>query len=188
MPLGVRTVSPVSRSLGIILFQAKFLLVGIKPTNQGSGFLSQVPFPPLIDKARFDSGGISLIQIFLHHALLHYIIGEHSCVLHIILPEKTINILCKFHGRCLYTIILPIQLRLILPVCLFRKGQHLVHMGLIRVFDGLPDRLGVYIQKFLIAGGVLELLDLRRKIVLLGLPQGGQLLVQGRDTPAIRFS
>ena len=57
-------------------------------------------------------------------------------------------------------------------------------MGLIRVFDGLPDRLGVYIQKFLIAGGVLELLDLRRKIVLLGLPQGGQLLVQGGDAPS----
>ena len=56
-------------------------------------------------------------------------------------------------------------------------------MGLIRVFDGFPNHLGVYIQKFLIAGGVLEFLNLRRKIVLLGLPQGGQLLVQGGDTP-----
>ena len=65
--------------------------------------------------------------------------------------------------------LLPVQLRFILPVCLLRKGQHLVHMGLIRVFNGLPDRLGVHIQKFLIAGGVLELLDLRRQIVLLGL-------------------
>ena len=56
-------------------------------------------------------------------------------------------------------------------------------MGLIRVFNSLPNRLRVHIQKFLIAGGVLELLDLRRQIVLLGLPQSGQLLVQGRDTP-----
>ena len=79
--------------------------------------------------------------------------------------------------------LLPVQLRFILPVCLLRKGQHLVHMGLIRVFNGLPDRLGVHIQKFLIAGGVLELLDLRRQIVLLGLPQGGQFLVQGGDAP-----
>ena len=79
--------------------------------------------------------------------------------------------------------LLAVQLRLIFPVCLFRKGQHLVHMGLIWVFDCLPDCLGVHIQTFLIAGGVLELLDLRRQIVLLGLPQGGQLLVQGRDTP-----
>ena len=80
--------------------------------------------------------------------------------------------------------LLPVQLRFILPVCLFRKGQHLVHMGLIRVFDGLPDCLGGHIQTFLIAGGVLELLDFRRQIVLLSLPQGSQLLVQGRDTPS----
>ena len=56
-------------------------------------------------------------------------------------------------------------------------------MGLIRVFNSLPNRLRVHIQKFLIAGGVLELLDLRRQIVLLGLPQSGQLLVQSRDAP-----
>ena len=78
---------------------------------------------------------------------------------------------------------LPVHLRLILPVCLLRKVQHLVHMGLIRVFDGLPNHLRVHIQKFLIAGGVFELLNLRRQIVLLGLPQGGQFLVQGGDAP-----
>ena len=79
--------------------------------------------------------------------------------------------------------LLPVHLRLILPVCLLRKVQHLVHMGLIRVFDGLPNHLRVHIQKFLIAGGVFELLNLRRQIVLLGLPQGGQFLVQGGDAP-----
>ena len=97
-----------------------------------------------------------------------------------------IGLLHGFHhqdSQLLWRRLLAVQLRLILPVCLFRKGQHLVHMGLIRVFDGLPDRLRVYIQKFLIAGGVLEFLNLRRKIVLLGLPQGGQLLVQGGDAP-----
>ena len=56
-------------------------------------------------------------------------------------------------------------------------------MGLIRVFNGLPDCLRVHIQTFLIAGGVLELLDLRREIVVLGLSQGGQLLVQSGDAP-----
>ena len=75
------------------------------------------------------------------------------------------------------------QLRLILPARLLRKGQHLVHMGLVRVLDSLPDHRRVYIEKFLIAGGVFELLDLGRQIVLLGLPQGGQLLIQGGNVP-----
>ena len=84
---------------------------------------------------------------------------------------------------------LPGQLRLIVPARLLRKGQHLVHMGLIRVFNGLPDHVRVLqcrfdysrikVKKFLIPGGVLELLDFGRQIVLLGLPQGGQLLIQG---------
>ena len=75
------------------------------------------------------------------------------------------------------------QLRLILPARLLRKGQHLVHMGLVRVLDSLPDHRRVYIEKFFIAGGVFELLDLGRQIVLLGLPQGGQLLIQGGNAP-----
>ena len=74
---------------------------------------------------------------------------------------------------------LPGQLRLILPARLLCKGQHLVRMGLVRVLDGLPDHRWIKVKKFLIAGSVFELLDLRRQIVLLGLPQGGQLLIQG---------
>ena len=84
--------------------------------------------------------------------------------------------------------LLPVQLRFILPVCLFRKDQHLVHMGLIRVFDGFPDYLGVHIQKFFIAGGALELLNLRRKIVLLGLPRAASFSSRAEMRPAIRFS
>ena len=37
---------------------AKFLLIGIEPFNQGSGFSSQISFLPLVDKALLDSGGI----------------------------------------------------------------------------------------------------------------------------------
>ena len=74
--------------------------------------------------------------------------------------------------------LLAVQLRLILPVCLFRKGQHLVHMGLIRVFDGLPDRLGVYIQICLVAHSLLELLQLGGKVVLRGLTQRFQFFFQ----------
>ena len=94
-------------------------------------------------------------------------------------PHRLAGLPVVWGGRRL----LPVQLRFILPVCLFRKGQHFVHMRLIRVFNGLSDHLGVHIQTFLIASGILELLNLRRQIVLLGLPQGSQLLVQRGDAP-----
>ena len=81
--------------------------------------------------------------------------------------------------------LLAIQLGLVLPVCLFRKGQHLVHMGLIRVFDGLPDHLRVHIQICLVAHSLLELLQLGGKVVLQGLTQRLQLFFQRGDT-AIR--
>ena len=71
------------------------------------------------------------------------------------------------------------QLRLILPARLLRKGQHLVHMGLVRVLQCRFDYSRIKVKKFLIPGGVFELLDLGRQVVLLGLPQGGQLLIQG---------
>ena len=74
--------------------------------------------------------------------------------------------------------LLPVQLRLILPVCLLRKGQHLVHMGLIRVFNGLPDHLRVHIQICLVAHSLLELLQLGGKVVLRGLAQRLQLFFQ----------
>ena len=74
---------------------------------------------------------------------------------------------------------LPGQLRLIVPARLLRKGQHLVHMGLVRVLQCRFDYSRIKVKKFLIPGGVLELLDFGRQIVLLGLPQGGQLLIQG---------
>ena len=52
-------------------------------------------------------------------------------------------------------------------------------MGLVRVLQCRFDYSRIKVKKFLIAGGVFEFLNLRREIVLLGLPQGGQLLIQG---------
>ena len=52
-------------------------------------------------------------------------------------------------------------------------------MGLVRVLQCRFDYSRIKVKKFLIPGGVLELLDFGRQIVLLGLPQGGQLLIQG---------
>ena len=69
------------------------------------------------------------------------------------------------------------QLRLILSARLLRKGQHLIRMGLVRVLQCRFDYSRIKVKKFLIPGGVLELLDLRRQVVLLGLSQGGQLLI-----------
>src|SRR5699024_11786103 len=60
-----------------------------------------------------------------------------------------------------------------------RSSDLLVRMGLVRVLQCLFDYSRIKVKKFLIPGGALELFDLRRQVVLLGLPQGGQLLIQG---------
>ena len=59
-----------------------------------------------------------------------------------------------------------------------RSGQHFIRMGLLRVIQSSLDLRWVKIKKFLIARGVLELFNLRRKIVLLRLPQCRQLFIQ----------
>ena len=69
-------------------------------------------------------------------------------------------------------------LRRILPFCLFCKSQHFVNTGLVRILQRCLDLGGVKIQKFLIARSILEFFNLRRKIVLLRLPQRRQLFVQ----------
>ena len=55
-------------------------------------------------------------------------------------------------------------------------------MGLIRVFDGLPDHLRVHIPICLVAHSLLELLQFGGKIVLRGLAQRLQLFFQRGDT------
>jgi len=59
-----------------------------------------------------------------------------------------------------------------------RSGQHFIHMGLLRVIQSGLDLRWVKVKKFFIARGVLELFNLRRKIVLLRLPQCCQLFIQ----------
>ena len=59
-----------------------------------------------------------------------------------------------------------------------RSGQHFIRMGLVRVLQSGLDLRRVKIKKFLIACGVLELFNLRGKIVLLRLPQRRQLFIQ----------
>ena len=61
---------------------------------------------------------------------------------------------------------------------LLRSGQHFIRMGLLRVIQSGLDLRRIKIKKFLIARGVLEFFDLRRKIVLLRLPQRRQLFIQ----------
>ena len=51
-------------------------------------------------------------------------------------------------------------------------------MGLLRVIQSGLDLRRIKIKKFLIARGILELFNLRRKIVLLRLPQCRQLFIQ----------
>ena len=75
------------------------------------------------------------------------------------------------------------RLRRILPFCLFRKSQHFVNTGLLRVLQTCLDLRRVKIKKFLIARGILELFNLRRKIVLLRLPQRRQLFIQSGNAP-----
>ena len=64
---------------------------------------------------------------------------------------------------------------------LLRSGQHFIRMGLLRVIQSGLDLRRIKIKKFLIARGVLELFNLRRKIVLLRLPQRRQLFIQSRN-------
>ena len=64
---------------------------------------------------------------------------------------------------------------------LLRSGQHFIRMGLLRVIQSGLDLRRIKIKKFLIARGVLELFNLRRKIVLLRLPQCRQLFIQRRN-------
>ena len=56
-------------------------------------------------------------------------------------------------------------------------------MGLLRVIQSGLDLRRVKIKKFLIARGILELFNLRRKIVLLRLPQRRQLFIQSGNAP-----
>ena len=65
----------------------------------------------------------------------------------------------------------------------FRSGQHFIRMGLVRVIQSCLDLRRVKIKKFLIARGILELFNLRRKIVLLRLPQCRQLFIQRGNAP-----
>ena len=66
----------------------------------------------------------------------------------------------------------------ILPFRSFRSSQHFIHAGFNRVLQSGLDLRHVKVKKFLIARGVLEFFDLRRKIVLLCLPQRRQLFIQ----------
>ena len=75
------------------------------------------------------------------------------------------------------------RLRRVLPFRLFRCGQHFIHAGSVRILQGRLDLGRVEIQKLLVARGVLELFDLRRKIVRLGLAQRRQLFLQSGDAP-----
>ena len=61
---------------------------------------------------------------------------------------------------------------------LLRSGQYFIRMGLVRILQRCLDLGGGKIQKFLIARGFLEFFNLRRKIVLLRLPQCRQLFIQ----------
>ena len=69
----------------------------------------------------------------------------------------------------------------ILPFRSFRSSQHFIHAGFSRVIQSSLDLRWVKVKKFLIARGVLEFFDLRRKIVLLRLPQRRQLFIQSRN-------
>ena len=66
---------------------------------------------------------------------------------------------------------------------LLRSGQHFIRMGLLRVLQSGLDLRRIKIKKFLIARGILEFFDLRRKIVLLRLPQRRQLFIQSGNAP-----
>ena len=59
-----------------------------------------------------------------------------------------------------------------------RSAQHFIRMGLLRVLQSCLDLRRIKIKKFLIARGILELFDLRGKIVLLRLSQRRQLFIQ----------
>ena len=75
------------------------------------------------------------------------------------------------------------RLRRVLPFRLFRRGQHFIHTGSVRILQGRLDLGRVEVQELLVARGVLELFDLGGKIVLLGLAQRRQLFIQSGDAP-----
>ena len=75
------------------------------------------------------------------------------------------------------------RLRRVLPLRLFRGGQHFIHTGSVRILQSRLDLGRVEIKKLLVSRGVLELFDLGRKIVLLRLAQRRQLFLQSGDAP-----
>ena len=138
----------------------KFFLIGVNLSDQGSGFICQVPFTSRIDQARFNSGGIAPVQVLLQNVLLDRIIREHGCVLGINLPEKVVDICGKL-----------------------RRGRHHTPIPVIGILLLRQWRrcLRSHIQNFLIPAGLLELLQLRREVIILGLPQVRQLFIQSRN-------
>ena len=95
------------------------------------------------------------------------------------ISRNGLRLLCNVGGR----LHIACRLRHVLPFCLFRKSQHLVNTGLVRVLQHCLDLRWVKVKKFLIARGVLELFNFRRKIILLCLSQRRQLFIQSGNAP-----